>query len=154
MMKQCWAAGPYPSGPQGVGESVTGGREERISEPGEEKGCWADTHSAPQRQPDLRGVGWPASECPSRSSPTPGHCPDTGPPPGPSLSSVCPGGTFPTPQFALQVLRKEKQEQVPLTGQVMGPVSPLLGQSLTCLCVRGQLHLSAPFSMVLQGSLH
>lgn len=79
---------PLPSGPQGVGESVTGGREERISEPGEEKGCWADTHSAPQRQPDLRGVGWPASECPSRSSPTPGHCPDTGPPPGPSLVCV------------------------------------------------------------------
>lgn len=49
--------------------------------------------------------------------------------------------------------RKEKQEQVPLTGQVMGPVSPLLSHSLTCLCVGGQLHLSAPFSVILQGSL-
>lgn len=72
------------------------------------------THTAPQHWPDLRGLGWPASECPSRSSPTPGHCPDTGSPPGPSLVSVCPEGMFPTPQFALQVLRKEKQEQVPL----------------------------------------
>lgn len=31
-----------------------------------------ETHTAPQCQPDLRVVGWPASECPSKSSPTPG----------------------------------------------------------------------------------
>lgn len=30
------------------------------------------THTTPQCRPDLRVVGWPASECPSKSSPTPG----------------------------------------------------------------------------------
>lgn len=35
----------------------------------------------------------------------------------------------------------------------MGPVSPLLSHSLTCLCVGGQLHLSTLFSVILQGSL-
>lgn len=109
-----------------MGESVKGGREERMSEPGEEKGRWAerDTHCTTAPQPDLRVVGWPASECPSKSSPTPWVTVLTQALLLALSVSVCPAGTFPAPHFALQVSRKEKQEQVPLTGQVMGPASP------------------------------
>ena len=116
----------------------------------------AGQRHTPHHSADLTCEWWaglPQSVPPSPLPPL-GHCPDTGPSPGPFLVSVCPAGTFPAPHFALQVSRKAKQEQVPLTGQVMGPASPLLSHSLTCLCVRGQLHLSAPFSMILQGSLH
>ena len=40
-----------------------------------------------------------------------------------------------------------------MLGRIWVLCLPILSRSLTCPCVRSQLHSSAPFSMILQGSL-
>lgn len=152
-MNQCWATGPaYPSGPQGVGESVKGGREERMSGLVRRRALGRERlHTAPQRQPDLRVVGWPASECPSKSSPTPGSLSWQGPSPGPLLC-LCPAGSRFSSHFALQCRGREAGASSTYWAGYGSLHLPAQSQPDLPLCQGSAAPLSAPFSMILQGS--